>query len=193
MNDLPKKDRPFLGKAVSNGQLRFTSASQIAIFDPHADGCNRRFAYQYVFGVKLPKTPAQLAGTTYAKDLETWLKLGEMVLPPTLLEGKRFFPHPWNAEGDLDLECEQPLGDMALAVALRDELLRGQVRGSVSSHVDEIRRAAGVVAAGVPLEGAADVRHRRQLRLHLPQHRFPRHPPRRCLRRPYRAPRVAWP
>lgn len=157
-----KPDRPFLGKAIVNGNLRFTSASQIATADPLSDGCNRRFAYQYVFGVKLAKTPSQLAGNVYAKDLETWLSRGEMILPPTLLEGKKFFPHPWNAKGELDLECEKPLGDMKKAVDLRDALLRGEIRGSLENHIEEIRKAAGVIAAGVPLEGAADYRHARQ-------------------------------
>ena len=148
-----KRERPFLGRAVKDGKIRFSSVSQIVIADEAQEGgCLRKWVWSYIFGKKEVKSKAQFAGTEYAEKLEHYLTSGEDVLPPVLLEAKKFLPAPGQ-----DLECEQPLGDIAMAVELRDRQLRGE-----QVTVEQIRLAAGLVAAGLPLDGAADFRHRRQ-------------------------------
>lgn len=152
---LPKKERPHLGRSVLQGKVRFSSVSQIVIFDPRQEGgCNRRYAFIYIFGKKEMKGDAQRAGNKHAESLEQYLTTSVDTLTRELRAAKHFFPRPGP-----DLEVEQPLGDMVTAVARRDALLRGQ--GDPVVLVAEIRRAAGLVAAGVPLDGAADYRHRR--------------------------------
>jgi hypothetical protein len=146
------EERPYLGRSVQGGRIRYSSVSQIKIFDPLQDGgCNRKWAYQYVFGKReVRKTEAKIAGSDYGRKLEHYLKTGEDVLPPVLQAGKNFFPVPGP-----DLEVEEPFGDIVAAVALRDAMLRN---GDPSLAV-EIGRLAGLAASGIPLDGAADCRH----------------------------------
>lgn len=151
-----KQERENIGSAVRNGQLRFTSASQIKLFDPKSDGCNRKWAFQYLLRKKPKKTPAQEHGTNYAAELEHYLTTGEDVLSPTLQPAKKYFPLPGP-----DLECERPLGDIAKSVALRDALLKLPRMQWPQMMVDAMKRFAGLTAHDVPIEGAADYRHRR--------------------------------
>lgn len=149
--------RPYLGHAVVDGNIRFLSVSQIVVFDPAQEGgCNRRWAFRYVFGKKEPSTPAQLAGQEYARQLEHYLKTGEDILQPVLRAAKHFFPRPGP-----DLEVERELGDIATAMKLREALLRPENASGRDMIAAEIRRVAGLTAAGIPLIGAADFRHRR--------------------------------
>ena len=60
MSIFPPKQRPFLGSAVKNKTLMFTSISQVVQFDHGTDGCNRRWFYTYVRGLKEPKTAKQM-------------------------------------------------------------------------------------------------------------------------------------
>jgi hypothetical protein len=151
-----KKERVYVGRAVLDGRVRFSSASQIVLFDPAHEGCNRKWAYQYVFGKRLERTKRQEEGSSDAELLEHYLKTGENVLSPVLQEALPFFPTPGP-----DLEVEEPLGsDFPGAVVLRDKLLRSPVEGH-AALAEGIRRLAGLSALGVPLEGAADFRHQR--------------------------------
>jgi hypothetical protein len=150
-----KRERPFLGHAIENGKVRFSSVSQIKIFDPKSDGCNRKWAFQYKFGKKPAKTSVLTAGIDHAEKLEHYLKTGEDVLPPVLQAAKDFFPQPGS-----DLEVEEPLGtDIVQAIRFREAFLKsGQL---VNPYLDQINKFAGLTAAGIPIEGAADFRHRR--------------------------------
>lgn len=153
----PVSDRPFLGRAIVAGQVRFLSVSQLKAFDPSQDGgCNRRWAFRYVFGRKEETTAAQQAGTELAKQLEHYLKTGEDVLVPVLRAGKHLLPVPGP-----DLEVEKDLGDTAEALRLREAFLRAQSASERDSIARDLLRAAGLVAANIPLVGAADFRHRR--------------------------------
>lgn len=141
-------DREFVGKAVVNGFIRFTSVSQISKFSPDEEGgCPRKWFYEYILGKKAIKTDALKEGVEYAGQLEHYLKTGEDVLTPVLRAAKHLFPRPGK-----DLEVEQPLGNLKLAVDLRKQ----------GATVEEVEAAAGLCAAGIPLDGAADVRHFRQ-------------------------------
>jgi hypothetical protein len=152
----PKKERVFLGSAVKNGVVRFTSVSQIVLFDPHSyGGCPRRWAYRYKWQMGKEESDQMKAGSeVYATSLEDYLKTGVDKLVPVLRPAKHFFPKPGP-----DIEVEQRLGDMAAAIALREQALRN---GAMTAEIaDRIRRVAGLAAAGVPIDGAADYRHRR--------------------------------
>jgi hypothetical protein len=157
----------FAGRAVRNGQLIYSSVSQVVLFDAAQEGCPRKWAYPYVFQIKLKKTDAQVAGSDeYAQKLEHYLKTNEDVLPPVLQEAKKFFP-AWGP----DLEVEKPLavtgpnekgvvvpgGGLIQAIAAREAYLK---TGDPAQLV-AIKAWAGLTAAGVPLEGAADYRHMR--------------------------------
>jgi hypothetical protein len=151
-----KKD-VFLGHSVKDGRLRFTSVSAIKLYDTRKEGCKRKWAYKYLFGIKILKTKAQTDGIEYAAKLEHYLTTGEDVLPPVLQQAKRYFPTPGK-----DLECEQPLGDMEKALAARDAAFKAPA-GSETQRLlfEEAKRFAGLHLNGVPLNGAADVRHTR--------------------------------
>lgn len=120
-----------------DGKIRFLSVSQIKLFDPQAEGCHRKWAFPYVFRKKLAKTDALTKGADFAEKLYHYLTTGEDVLPPVLQEAKKFFPSPGP-----DLECEEPLGDLP---------------GALQGHPE----LAGLTVCGIPLDGAADYRHRR--------------------------------
>ena len=156
---MPKK-RPYLGHAVEKKKLRFASVTQIKQFDPLDEGgCPRKWAFQYVFGKKLKKTGALETGIDRAEILEHYLTTGEDVLPPDMQPAKRFFPVPGP-----DLECERALGDMPVAISLRERWLKTDPN-NVNYRLQlatEMKLAAGITAYDVPIDGAADVRHRRQ-------------------------------
>jgi len=142
--------RPSPGYTVKNGNIRYLSISQVVKFDPNEDGgCNRRWAFRYVFGKKEEETFAQRGGTEFAKQLEHYLKTGEDVLTPVLRAAKHLFPQPGP-----DLEVEKYLGDLNQAVALRDEFLKSGVKVDLTS-------VAGLAFCGIPFDGKADFRHRR--------------------------------
>lgn len=149
-----QKKRVYLGHSILNGKFRYTSVTQIKMFDPSIEGgCPRKWFFAYVQGKKELKTDAQDEGAGLAEILEYYYKTGEDVLPPILQEAKKFFPTP-----GLDLEVEKPLGiDIKRAVELRDSVLNG----STLNQSHEIKRLAGLTALDIPLDGAADWRHRR--------------------------------
>lgn len=160
------KDRPNLGYAINRErQIRFTSAKQIKLFDKDSDGCPRKWAFQYRFGKKPPKTTALDTGIEGAEKLEHYLKTNELVLPPVLHPALKYFPEPQNpVTGEFDLEVEQPLGDIEKAVYCRDTLLKQQNNVAAVFHNElstRINRFAGVSAHDIPIDGAADYRHQR--------------------------------
>lgn len=157
-------NRPYTGSAVVNGKIRFSSITQIKLFDPRSEGCNRKWWFQYPGKKKLLKTDALDKGIDFGGKLEHYLKTGEMVLPPTLQPAQKFYPEPRNPlTGELDLEVEQPLGDIVKAVHFRDEYLKAA--NESQAFKDEIlarmKRFAGLSAKDIPLDGAADYKHRR--------------------------------
>lgn len=160
-----KRERPFLGYAVSKDRkIRYTSATQVLLSDDRHEGCMRKYANAYVFGRKLARTDVQVEGASLAECMEHYLTTAEMVLPPVLQPALKFLPSPRNpVTGEFDLLCEEPLGDIAKAVALRDSVL-GQAdwpRSAVRMVEAEIERLAGLTARGIPFDGAADWVHRR--------------------------------
>lgn len=163
-----KPERPFTGASVRNRRLIYSSVSQVALFDPETEGCNRKWAFQYVFGKKLAKTDAQGEGTDHGAALEHYFKTGEDVLTPVLQHARKFFPIPGP-----DLEVEQPLcvdtvdsagkpvymGGLLRAIELRERLLRTSDAGERARILAEMRDYAGLLAADIPIDGAADFRH----------------------------------
>lgn len=153
--------RPFLGHAVKDGRIRFSSIKQIKMFDPSEDGgCPRKWVFEYLLGKRPAKAAVLYEGIDGAQQMEHYLTTGENVLPTTLLPLLPYLPTPQNAQGAFDLEVEQPLGDIATALQHRDALLNAPERAA--ELVPCIRAAAGLMADDVPLEGAADCRHARQ-------------------------------
>ena len=154
-----KSDRVYHGSSVKNGLIRYTSVSQIKMFDAHAsEGCQRRWAFRYPWQKEKEESGAMTAGSEiYAKSLEHYLKSGEDTLVPVLRAVKHLFPEPRPHLGDL--EVEQKLGDLGAALVVRDALLRGDTS---KGNEDDVLRLAGLTAAGVPVDGAVDFRHQRQ-------------------------------
>ena len=151
-----------VGKAVCDGSIRFLSVSQVVQFDPRQEGgCPRRWAYTKLFGKEEPSTKSQDAGDEGAKQLEHYLKTGEDTLQAELRAGIHLLPKPGK-----DLEVEEPLGNLPLAVALRDMRLRpgtvlvpyADLPAGPPTEAD-VEAAAGLAALGIPFDGAADLRH----------------------------------
>lgn len=161
---MPDNDKPRTGSAVSNGFLRFVSVSAIRSFNPGDEGgCNRRWAYRYVFGKKEPTTPALERGTESAAKLEHYLRTGSPALPSFLLVGTKLLPKPGE---DLELESwfggKAPNGrwNLERAIELRDTLRSPGARDK--AVVDAaVMNLIHLTACGVPVYGAADYRHRR--------------------------------
>jgi len=151
-----RADRESPGHAVEDGFVRFLSVSAIQKFDPSEPaGCNRAWWFRYREGIKEPETEPLRFGKALAKELEHYLKTGVDVLGPVARAGKHLLPAPGP-----DLEVEEELGDIRAAVAVR-EAARAAGRLSDPLVAEEIRRLAGLTAAGIPLMGAADLRHAR--------------------------------
>lgn len=155
-----QKERVYLGHSILNGQFRYTSVTQIKMYDPSIEGgCPRKFFYHYGLGIKEQKKPGQTEGASHAETLEHYYKTGEDVLPPVLQEGKPFFPAPGP-----DLEVEKSLGpNIERAVKLRDALLQhpNATQDEKTQILGEIKKASGLMFNGIPLDGAMDWRHRR--------------------------------
>ena len=78
-----KDDKPFLGRAVQNGNVRFLSVSAIEKFDPSRyGGCERRWAFQCVFGKKEPQTQASPVCTLRAITwyLPSWILISVAIV-----------------------------------------------------------------------------------------------------------------
>jgi len=151
-------ERIYVGPAVANKKFRFLSVSQIKLFDPISEGCNRKWAFQYLFKRRLLKTGALTEGADYAEKMEHYLKTNEDLLPPVLQKAKLLFPRPGS-----DLQVERPLGpDFPMAVFLREALLKPEY-----AHREDIKRAirdfAGLTIHDIPLDGAPDVRYFRDI------------------------------
>lgn len=162
-------EAPFTGHAVHNKILRFTSVTQISMFDAKSEGCPRKWVFRYVLGRKLAKAKHFKDGENFAKQLEQYLKTGEDVLPPTLRPAKKYFPSP-----GADLEVEQkfasgPNGkgkDIEKAIAAREQLVAIRTSAGDGEQIadvlrQDIKKYAGLVIHDVPIDGAADVRHTR--------------------------------
>ena len=156
--------RPYTGSAVVDGKIRFSSITQIKLFDPSSEGCNRKWWFGYPGKKRLAKTDALDTGIDYGSKLEHYLKTGELVLPPVLQPAQKFYPEPRNPlTGELDLEVEQPLGDIVKAVHFRDQYLKAahESQEFKDELLARMKRFAGLSAKGIPLDGAADYKHRR--------------------------------
>lgn len=87
----PKKKH----KAVQDGELIYTSVSQIQKFTPEVGGCPSKWFFRYVLG--LPDDPpgkGQLRGTLGHSHIEDYLDKGIDVLDRLEREGKKFMPEP---------------------------------------------------------------------------------------------------
>lgn len=148
-------DRPFLGRAVASGVIRFLSVSQVKQFDSSQEGgCPARWAFQKIFGKKEIKTDAQLAGNQFAKEAEHYLTKGEDVLGPVMRAGKHLMPRP-----GLDLEVEKDIVgvDITKVLALRD----AYISTGAQAYFDNVVSLAKLSACGIPFTGPFDFRHRR--------------------------------
>ena len=64
------RERPYLGHAVVNKQIVYSSATQILSADDRHEGCPRKFWNHSVKGKKLPRTDAFVQGATAANALK---------------------------------------------------------------------------------------------------------------------------
>jgi hypothetical protein len=151
--------RVYLGYAIINRKIIHTSVSSIKQFDPTGDtGCPRRWFYRFREGKKEEKSKAQTGGSEYDKQMESYLKTGTDNLQPVLLPVKHLFPKPGP---DLEVQAD-PAKDIGRAIAMRT-MLCGNLPPSIDRTAleSELVRSAGLVAAGIPVTGAMDCRHRR--------------------------------
>jgi hypothetical protein len=134
------------GPAVLDGQIRYTSVSQIEKHDPESfGGCERRWWFRYVGGLPEKQTKRQALGTQVHAQIEHYLRTGEDVLGELARAGKRFLPAPMPVAPGLDVEV--PVGGMR-------ELTPGGFRGAIDSEL---------TCAGVPVVGFVDAINARQL------------------------------
>lgn len=83
----------FLGKLVQDGEIKFWSASALERGNPDAfGGCERKFYYQYVEGIKEPERKGREAGTKAHAEIEHYLKTGEDVLGTVARRIRKFMP-----------------------------------------------------------------------------------------------------
>jgi hypothetical protein len=162
---LDDEGKVFKGSAVKNGIVRFLSVSAIKMFDKECDGgCPRKYWFHYVGKKKLEKTKALKKGIGFAKDLEHYLKTGEDVLPPELRPAMKYLPKPGP---DIEVERKFATGkdgaDILRAIELREWVKRSPTLqpGDPARIIADIRRFAGLAVVGIPIDGAADFRHRR--------------------------------
>ena len=142
-----------LGYAVVRGHIRYLSVSSVQAFDTRTPaGCERRWAFRYLFGKKEPETGPMRRGTEAAKMLENYLtqKANPAALPAFLLAGVKFLPKPGP-----DLVVEEPLGGKNVFGKYRiEEAVAKREAGKV---IDDFP----LQACGIPFVGAADFRHSR--------------------------------
>lgn len=87
----------YLGPAVdpATRELRYSSVSAIAKFDPREEGgCPRRWFMRYVLRMAEPPQPHQELGIRVHAQIEHYLKSGEDVLGPVARPGKPLLPAP---------------------------------------------------------------------------------------------------
>jgi hypothetical protein len=105
-----ERDRKYLGKAVENGVLKYTSVSALAMFNPaEYGGCNRRWYLRYVDGRKEEKSKARDLGDDVHEQLKHYLRTGEDVLGKEARAGMRFIPTP-GSDLLVEEEFEELLG-----------------------------------------------------------------------------------
>ena len=160
------RDKPFFGKAVVDGHLRYTSVSSLTSFDPESyGGCNRKWWWVKVAGKEEPETEAQRLGVEKHGELQHWFEMGEDVLSPIVRAGKHLLP----LRGP-DILVEQAFGT---------HIERDFIQGKLPTEQDPLVREAMVrrllyveaqlarygemrlVAGDVDLVGFIDLRHRR--------------------------------
>jgi hypothetical protein len=127
------------GPSILDGDLRYTSVSQLEKFDHESyGGCERRWWFRYVDGKPEPTFKAQKLGTQVHAQIEHYLRTGEDVLGELARAGRRFLPAPIPTAPGLEVE---------LAVGALREHLPGGTHGPVDSLLD---------CAGVPVIGFVD-------------------------------------
>lgn len=154
-----EKERPYFGATIdAQGQLRYTSVSQVVMFDREVEGgCERKWHYRYKKRIKELKVEGQKEGSDWGEKLEWYLKGQGDQLPAPMQRSKHYFPTPGP-----DLEVEEPLGDLARAIAIREAILKlGGIDKAPQAYIDQLWQFAGLVAYGIPFDGAADCRHQR--------------------------------
>lgn len=128
--------------------------SAIQAFDPHTyAGCNRRWYFEAVLGMRPPESRGQKIGQEGHGQIEHYLKTGADVLQPFARAGKHLLPRPGS---DLYVEggfATEQSTQAAIALCAKDP-------PSPARDI-EVTRLAGLAAAGIPLVGYIDVRHRR--------------------------------
>lgn len=154
----PRKKREWtFGAALdANFNFRFSSVSQVVMFDRTLEGgCERKLFYRYKLKIKEIKSEGQKKGSDWGERLEDYLTGRGDRLPEEMQRSKKFFPTPGP-----DLEVEEPLGDLTKAIAVREAILKlGGIDKAPQAYVEQLQIFAGLVADGVPFDGAADVRH----------------------------------
>jgi hypothetical protein len=102
--DQKEASKPKYMAAVSDGEIRFLSVSQISTFDPtQAGGCERKWWFSKVKRLPAPETQAQADGTAMHSEIAHYVTTGEDVLGPLARAGKHFIPAP---DPRLEVETE---------------------------------------------------------------------------------------
>lgn len=131
------------GKAVVDGQLRFTSKSQIETANPADSGCLRKWHYEKIMGKARPQTRATKRGDDLHAEIERYEKTGDRSLSSLALKGLHFVPDPGP-----DLRVEHDV-----VIRPGDPEPTDNVTGALA-----LARAP-LLIAGVPLTGRIDLHH----------------------------------
>lgn len=145
--DPNKRPSPY-GKAVLDGVARYGSASSLTTVDAGSyAGCERRWFFDKVIGLKEETTKAQDVGIRCHNVIDSYLVTGVRAFPPIVMAGAHYIPRPGP---DLENECEiaTPFGAPRV---LRDV--------AVDPTLSPVR------AGNLPLVGRLDLSHGRGVRI----------------------------
>jgi hypothetical protein len=101
--------KPFLGKAVIEGKMQYTSVSAMEKFAAETEGCNLKWWYRYVDGRKEEETEAKDFGTDFHTQIEHYLSTGQDGMSEVGRAGKHLMPAPGT---DLNVEYELQKNDL---------------------------------------------------------------------------------
>jgi hypothetical protein len=137
-------ERPWhYGSAVVDGQLRYTSKSQIEMANPADSGCLRKWYYDKILHKPRKQTRAAERGTSLHDEIERYEKTGDRSLSSLALKGLHFVPDPGP-----DLRVEQD-------IVLRPDSPEptDKITGALALACAPLR------IAGVPVTGRIDLHH----------------------------------
>jgi hypothetical protein len=138
--------------------LQYFSASSLTLGDASSDGgCERKWAYEKLFGKRAPETKAQAMGVMLHAQNEEFLKTGVNALGTLAMRGRHMLPKPGP---DLMVEADIVV-PISTALSIRDMELAGKVQDALKLRESVKLKDAPLKLLGIPFLGYIDLVHRR--------------------------------